>query len=194
VPDKHRYAPLAWRLLDWSAGNWQRRLALLCFALGLALLLGRVATGMPALTAGAGEPATVIRAVDGDTLDVRIGDQVEKVRLLGVNTPESVDPRKGVECYGKEASAYTASLVQGVVVRLEADPSQADRDKYGRLLRYVWLPDGRLLNYELVAQGYALEATYGAAYREQTRFRTAEASARQGQRGLWAPQACAGRD
>ncbi|HKX58131.1 MAG TPA: thermonuclease family protein [Steroidobacteraceae bacterium] len=77
----------------------------------------------------------------------------EKVRLIGVDTPETVDPRKLVEYFGVEASGFTKSLLNGKAVELERDPDNANRDKYDRLLRYVWL-DGVLVNAEIIAQGY----------------------------------------
>ena len=105
-----------------------------------------------------------VRVVDGDTLRLRVDGRDEPVRLIGINTPESVDPRRPVECLGKEASAKAAELLRGAqTVEVEADPTQDTRDAYARLLLYVWLPDGRLLNRELIANGYAHEYTFGAA-------------------------------
>lgn len=137
--------------------------------------------------------AHVVRVVDGDTLEVRIGGQVATVRIIGVDTPETVDPRQPVMCYGPEASAYTRQLVDqaGGHVLLEKDVSETDR--YGRLLRYVWLehPDGRrMLNYELVAQGYAQASTYPPDVRHQELFLQAQREAQAAGRGLWG--ACGG--
>ncbi len=106
---------------------------------------------IPALAAEIGQ---VARVVDGDTLKVALGGQLETVRLIGVDTPETVHPNKPVEFFGKEASGFTRQVADGKVVRLEADPQGTDRDKYGRLMRYVFLPDGRHLNAESIAQGY----------------------------------------
>ncbi|MGB9633682.1 MAG: thermonuclease family protein, partial [Chloroflexaceae bacterium] len=134
----------------------------------------------------------VVNVVDGDTVDVRINGQVERVRLIGIDTPESVDPRQPVECFGREASARVAELLAGQTVFLEADGSQADRDRFGRLLRYLWLPDGRMANYELIDQGYAFEYTFAVPYRYQAPFKAAEARARAEGRGLWSPATCNG--
>jgi len=134
--------------------------------------------------------ATAIRTIDGDTIVIDINGTQEKVRLIGVDTPEAVDPRKPVQCFGKEASVFTKNLLEGKRVRLEADPSQGDRDKYGRLLRYVFLSDDTFVNKEIIAQGYGHEYTYRAPYQHQTDFKTAERFAREQQKGLWAPGVC----
>ncbi len=136
--------------------------------------------------------AAVVKVIDGDTVDVRVGDQVVRVRLIGIDTPETVDPRTPVQCFGREASAKAHELLDGQTVTLAADPSQDDRDRYDRLLRYVWLADGRLFNQEMVAQGYAFEYTYDRPYKYRDAFKQAERDAREAQRGLWSPETCAG--
>src|SRR3712207_834205 len=89
----------------------------------------------------------VVKVVDGDTLDVKNKEGItERLRLIGINTPETVDPRKPVECFGKEASNRAKTLLHGGTVTLEFDPTQDTRDKYGRLLAYVILPDGTNYN------------------------------------------------
>lgn len=133
---------------------------------------------------------TVVRVVDGDTIIVDINGKNEKIRLIGVDTPETVDPRKPVQCFGKEASTFTKNLLEGKQVRLEGDSSQGDRDKYGRLLRYVFLPDDTFVNKEIITQGYGHEYTYRIPYHYQKDFKTAERSARSSQKGLWPPTAC----
>jgi micrococcal nuclease len=142
------------------------------------------------------EAATIVRVVDGDTVDVRVGGRVERVRLIGLNTPESVDPGRPVECFRREASRKAQELLPaGAGVQLEADPTQGDRDstRSRRLLRYVWLPDGRNVAEVMIAEGYGFEFTYRFPYRHQARFKAAERQAREQQRGLWAPEACNGR-
>jgi len=133
---------------------------------------------------------TVTKVVDGDTVDVLINGKTERVRLLGINTPETVDPRKTVECFGKEASAKTKELLNGKDVKLESDPSQGDRDKYQRLLRYIFLADGTNVNLALVQQGYAYEYTYDIPYKFQSEFKQAQRDAETSKRGLWADNAC----
>ena len=149
--------------------------------------------GSPSLVQPAGLPtAAVVEVIDGDTVDVRINSQVVRIRLIGIDTPEVVDPRRPVECFGREASAKAHELLDGQTVAFEADPSQDDRDRYGRSLRYLWLPDGRLFNLEMIAQGYAFEYTYNVPYQYQQSFKQAEQDARAQQRGLWSPATCNG--
>jgi micrococcal nuclease len=132
----------------------------------------------------------VVRVVDGDTIAVRVDNKTEVVRMIGVNTPEVVDPRQKVECFGKEASAKTKEWLVGKKVRLEADATQGDRDKYGRELRYVWQEDGVLVNQELIAQGYGFEYTYSLPYRYREDFLKVQKEAQLNKRGLWAEGAC----
>ena len=127
----------------------------------------------------------VVRDIDGDTIDVQMGSQKERVRLLGVDTPETHDPRKPVQCFGLAAAAHTKSLVEGKNVRLEPDPQDSDRDKYGRLLRYVYLPDGTLVNAELIQDGWGFAYTV-FPIEKLDQFRALEADARDHNRGLWA--------
>lgn len=132
----------------------------------------------------------VVSIVDGDTIKVDINGIVEIIRLIGIDTPEVVDPRKPVECFGVEASNKAKEILAGQSVRLEADPTQGDRDSYGRLLRYVFLSDGRNFNKLMIEQGYAHEYTYNLPYKYQTEFKQAENYARENKLGLWAPDAC----
>jgi endonuclease YncB( thermonuclease family) len=127
----------------------------------------------------------VIEVVDGDTIVVKdsLGKK-ETVRFLGMDTPEVKDPRKSVQCFGKAASAKTHSLLDGKNVRLVADPTDSDRDKYHRLLRYVYLPDGTFVNLELVKQGYAF-AYVVFPIEKLEEFKAAELEARAANRGLW---------
>ena len=120
------------------------------------------------------------RVVDGDTIIITNG---ERVRLIGVDTPETKHPRKPVEYYGKEATAFTNRMVSGKVVKLKYD--QQRRDKYGRLLAYVYLMDGTFLNAEKIKQGYGYAYTkFPFKYLEE--FRQYEKEAREAKRGLWA--------
>jgi endonuclease YncB( thermonuclease family) len=106
---------------------------------GLLLALLPLLLALPASAAPGGLPATVVRIVDGDTIQVRIADRLEKVRYIGMNTPEIHHPRKGEEPWGREASEVNRELVAGKQVRLELDVQE--RDRYGRLLAYVWVGD-----------------------------------------------------
>jgi len=134
----------------------------------------------------------VSSVVDGDTVKVNIGGTVETLRLIGIDTPETVDPRKPVQCFGVEASNKAKELLTGKSVRLEADSTQGERDIYGRLLRYVFLGDGRNFNKLMIEQGYAYEYTYNTPYKYQTEFKQAESYARTNKLGLWADDTCAG--
>jgi len=136
--------------------------------------------------------AQVVAVVAGDTLDVRFDGRIERVRLIGLNTPESVDPRRPVQCFGVEASAYTKSLALDQTVYLEFDNSQGERDQFDRLLAYIWLTDGRLLNLELIGGGYAAQYTFNTPYLYRDLFRSAERIARDSEAGLWSPDTCDG--
>jgi len=138
--------------------------------------------------------AFVMRAVDGDTLEATLDDgTVAKIRLLGVNTPESVDPRRPVECFGKEASKHMAVLVAGKRVLLAADPQADEVDKYGRLLRNVFLDDGTDVNASLIRDGYAY-AYLGFPLNKQRKIELArlQDEAKMAERGLWNPETCSG--
>jgi micrococcal nuclease len=134
----------------------------------------------------------VVKVVDGDTLDVDLDGKIERLRLIGIDTPETVDPRKSVQCFGKEASNKAKELLNGQYVKLENDDSQGERDKYKRLLRYVFLPDGTNFNLFMISEGYAHEYTYSTSYKYQSEFKQAEISARNGNKGLWSPTTCNG--
>ncbi len=142
--------------------------------------------------ASSSTPWIVTKVVDGDTIDVTGPDGDHRVRLLGINTPETVDPRRPVQCFGHEASDFAKNLMADQAVRLEADASQDDQDKYGRQLRYVFLADDTLVNEKLITEGYAYEYTFSHAYRYQTQFRNAQRAARLAGRGLWAADTCNG--
>lgn len=149
-----------------------------------------MATSTPSTPIEGQAGVIVSRVVDGDTLEIVVNGEKQKIRLIGVNTPETVDPRRPVQCFGKEASVFAEKLLSGQLVRLETDSSQGDIDKYGRLLRYVYLSDGRLFNQELIASGYGIEYTYSKPYKYQIEFREAEVRARQDKLGLWADGVC----
>lgn len=133
----------------------------------------------------------VTRVVDGDTIKIIKDEKEETVRFLGVDTPELVDPRKPVQCFAEEASELTKKLLNGMSIYLEIDPTQGERDAYGRLLAYVLLPDGINVSDYLIRNGYAYEYTYeNNAHRYQAVFRQAQKEARENKQGLWAEGAC----
>lgn len=130
-------------------------------------------------------PNVVDRVVDGDTIVVQVKSQQTTIRLIGVDTPETVHPSKPVEHYGKEASQFTANLLKGERVYVVTDPSQGTTDKYGRTLAYIYrVPDGLFVNAEIIRQGYGHAYTqYPFKYMEE--FRQLEQFARQAEKGLW---------
>jgi micrococcal nuclease len=129
--------------------------------------------------------ASVAHVVDGDTVDLLVDGSRERVRLIGINTPETVDPDRPVQCYGPEAKAYTASLLPvGTPVLLERDVEP--RDDYGRLLGYVHrAADGVFVNLELVWQGYAEPLTIAPNTAHAGDFVAAARAAERAGRGLW---------
>ena len=154
------------------------------------LVLAIPAQAYPTMPQRVQGPFTVTKVVDGDTIWVD-NDGRMKIRIIGLDTPETVDPRNPVQCFGLEASAQAKTILAGQSVYLETDSSQDSVDRYGRTLAYVWTESGRLLNLDMIADGFAFEYTYDLPYRYQQDFRAAEHDARAEERGLWSPSACA---
>lgn len=133
----------------------------------------------------------VVSVTDGDTIKVQINENIETVRIVNMNTPESVDPRKPVECLGKEASELIEGLVLGKVVNLEIDETQTERDRYNRLLRFVFLEDGTDVGLEMIKLGYAHSTPYGnSPHKYMDLYESSEQEAKDKQLGLWNPEAC----
>lgn len=132
----------------------------------------------------------VVRVVDGDTFVVERNGVEKTVRLLGIDTPETRHPQQPVECFGIEASRRLYELLDNQYVRLEGDITQADNDRYGRILRYVYLPDDTFVNELMLREGYAFEYTYERPYEHAEKFIAAEDRARELGRGLWSENAC----
>lgn len=126
----------------------------------------------------------VTEFVDGDTIVVNMAGTSETLRFIGIDTPETHDPRKAVQCFGKAAANYTKNLIGKNNVRLASDPLSTNRDRYNRLLRYVYLPDGRLVNAEIIKQGYGF-AYLGFPFTKSDEFHQYEVDARKNNRGLW---------
>jgi micrococcal nuclease len=127
---------------------------------------------------------TVVRVDDGDTIVVDMAGTEEKIRFIGLDTPETQDPRKPVQCYGQAASAQAKSLIGNGPVRLESDPLSSNRDRYNRLLRYVYLSDGQLVNLAMIEQGYGF-AYLSFPFTKSDEFAAAQTTAREQNRGLW---------
>ena len=151
--------------------------------IGLAGTLG-IGVACGNTDSGTFEDVLVVRVIDGDTVELENGD---RVRYLGIDTPETVHPDKPVECYGPEATERNKELVEGKMVSLLQDGP--DRDSYDRLLRYVFV-DGTFVNGDLVWGGYAYARSYGDVPRFYQTLVQLERSAREGERGLW--KACGG--
>jgi micrococcal nuclease len=183
-----------------------RRLAALAFTMLASCSSHQVLLTHQAPATFPGEPggyesATVTRIVDGDTIEVAITTTVDgpgagglaqgtyKVRLIGIDTPESVKPGTPVECFAKEAGAAATALLEGRDVRLVKDVENTDR--FDRLLRYVYIED-EMANARLVANGYALAYTYPPNVRHAELFVQLQREAREDARGLWSPDTCNG--
>lgn len=121
---------------------------------------------------------------DGDTITVDMNGLEERVRFIGVDTPETKDPRKPVQCFGRAASAFTKQLIADNPVRLELDPLSSNRDRYDRLLRYIYLPDGRLVQAEIIKGGYGFAYT-SFPFTKSDEFTAYQTAARAEGRGLW---------
>jgi endonuclease YncB( thermonuclease family) len=124
----------------------------------------------------------VLEVVDGDTIKV---ETLGTLRLIGIDTPETKDPRKPVQCFGQEASNKATELLKDKKVRLEFDESQGRMDKYGRTLAYVFREDGLFFNKEMIVQGFAHEYTYNTPYKYQKEFKQAQESASSNKIGQW---------
>lgn len=126
----------------------------------------------------------VTEVADGDTIVVNMSGTLERIRMVGVDTPETHHPDKPVQCFGQAASNFTTDLLNGKNVRLESDTESTNRDRYDRLLRYVYTESGELVNLELIRQGYGFAYT-SFPFTKMEEFRVAEKSAREAGHGLW---------
>lgn len=126
----------------------------------------------------------VVEFVDGDTITVDMNGKKETLRFIGVDTPETHDPRKAVQCFGVAAASFTKNLIGNSNVRLEVDPLSTNRDRYNRLLRYIYLPNGTLVNAEIIKQGYGFAYT-GFPFTKSDEFLRYQTTAREQGRGLW---------
>lgn len=166
--------------------SWRRAAPLLTlFALLAAWgVRGLAGWGDEPTGAGTAVRAHVVRVVDGDTIKVRVGERLDTVRYIGIDTPETKKPGTPVQCFGKPASHANERLVTGrdVMLRTDAEP----RDRYGRLLAYVTRRgDGLFVNAELVRDGYARTLTIPPNVAQATRFARLAREAREAGRGLW---------
>jgi micrococcal nuclease len=152
--------------------------------IGTIITVAACATALAGAAQTAGSPVftlrgTVTYVVDGDTVHVDVAGRDERVRLIGIDTPEAG------QCDAAKATALARRLVQGRAVKLVGDPSQARRDRYGRLLAYVWLPDGRDLGYQELARGYARVYVYDRPFQRLAAYRRAEQVGRKHADSIW---------
>ena len=147
----------------------------------------------PQVSASPADGFRVLKVVDGDTVEIDYYGQPTKLRLIGLDTPEVVDPRKPVQCYGREASEHAHQLLDGKSIKLESDPLVGETDKYGRKLAYLFLPDGTNFALAMISDGYGHEYTYQSqSYKYQSAFKAAQQVAESAQRGLWSTTTCGG--
>ncbi|HSW99082.1 MAG TPA: thermonuclease family protein [Candidatus Saccharimonadales bacterium] len=122
--------------------------------------------------------------IDGDTIAVKMNGKTESIRMVGVDTPETHKPNTPVQCYGPAAAAFTKSLISSGRVRLAADPDSTNRDRYNRLLRYVYIPDGRMVETELIKGGYGFAYTE-FPFTKSAEFTADQNAAKTAGKGLW---------
>jgi micrococcal nuclease len=134
----------------------------------------------------------VLKIVDGDTIKINYQGKIETIRLIGIDTPELKDNRDQVECYANEASQHLTDILKNQSIILEADSTQGETDRYGRLLAYIFLKDGTNINQKMLADGFAYEFTYDEPYKYQEEFKAAEKNAKTQKLGLWADTTCKG--
>lgn len=126
----------------------------------------------------------VTEVSDGDTFSIDMNGSTERIRMIGVDTPETHHPNKAVQCFGEKASEFTKNLISNKPVRLEADPTNTNRDRYNRLLRYVYLEDSTLVNAEIIKQGYGF-AYIAFPFEKKDAFSAYQRTAREENKGLW---------
>ena len=166
-----------------TASRYQRMSGPLAIVVALVAVMGLATAACASEKLDPGV-AKVIRVVDGDTLEVELDTGRERVRLLGIDTPETVHPSKPVECFGPEASARMKQLAPpGTELRLERDAEL--RDRFGRLLAHAYLPDGTFINLSMVADGFATTLFIDPNRAHRQALSAAEADARQQGLGLW---------
>lgn len=131
----------------------------------------------------------VTQVVDGDTVKARIDGQEQSIRIIGIDAPESTTQK---ECYGPESSAKAKEFLGGKWIKIKADKTQDDKDKYGRLLRYVYFDQGTDFAKRMIEEGHAYEYTYSVAYKNQALYKSMQDSAKGASRGLWSAETCSG--
>lgn len=168
-----------------SRKNWPAVVLILIITVFVSQSYGWINPGSESLNSAQPGYYSIDHFIDGDTIAVSVNGRAEEVRFIGVDTPETHDPRKPVQCYGPTAAAYTKAEIGNHKVKLVADPLDTNRDRYGRLLRYVYLPDGTLLNLKLIRTGHGFYYPY-FPFSKKAEFSKAEQQAQSNDLGLWA--------
>lgn len=164
---------------------WFWRLVFLALAVSLTLLVQYLSAHHPQINTDQPGLYSVTKFVDGDTIDVDMNGKTETVRFIGVDTPETHKPNAPVQCFGPQAADYTKQLIGSNKVRLQADPLDTNRDRYGRLLRYIYLPDGTLVEQKIISEGYGFAYTQ-FPFEKSAEFKADEQAAKAANKGLWA--------
>lgn len=161
-------------------------LGITLIVLGVGMYLNKHPQSQPGKVLSSTSPGNyrVVEFVDGDTIKVDMDGKTETIRMIGMDTPETHDPRKAVQCFGKAAAAYTKQLIGEKPVRLEADALSTNRDRYNRLLRYVYTNDGKMVEQEDIKNGYAFAYT-SFPFTRAEEFKALQTEARTNNRGLW---------
>ena len=168
--------------------------ALIILVLGIVIILARNYETKQSIkiSQNSSTNAELIRVVDGDTIIARVNNIEERIRIIGINTPESVRPNSPVECFGRESSEYISQLFSNDnKLRIKSDPTQDARDRNGRLLAHVFLNNINIAQ-QMIMDGYGYEYTYREPYIYQSEYKNAERIARENNRGLWSPETCNG--
>jgi len=160
---------------------WSVFLVLLAIGILFAVRLSHIDIKFPSSQPGL---YRVVAVDDGDTITVDMNGSIETIRFIGVDTPETHKPNTPVQCYGPEATDFTKNLIAKQKVRLQADPLNTNRDRYGRLLRYVYLPDSTLLEQKLLSEGYGFAYTF-FPFSKAKEFEVYEQQAETAGKGLW---------
>ncbi|RWZ78077.1 MAG: hypothetical protein EOT04_03035, partial [Candidatus Chaera renei] len=143
------------------------------------------AANLPAIPSAPPGSFRVVSFADGDTISVAMNGRIERIRLIGVDTPETAKNGVVGQCYAQAAAAFTRDQIKADgSIRLQADPIGDNRDRYGRLLRYVYLPDGSQLNRRLIEEGYGFAYLF-FPFSQSADFAAAQNQARQNGKGLW---------
>jgi endonuclease YncB( thermonuclease family) len=165
--------------------SWFWLIVLIAIVAGLLFLANYISKHKPTFsTVSTPGLYSVTRFVDGDTIDVDMNGKTETVRFIGVDTPETHKPNAPIQCYGPEAAAYTKQVIGSNKVRLQADSLDTNRDRYGRLLRYVYLPDGTLVEAKTISEGYGF-AYLDFPFEKSSEFAGYQQGAKAAGKGLW---------